>query len=107
MNKLAKIVLGATLALGVCVSTASADVVKGQKLYSKKMKQDCGMNGAKFAAKHTQAQWEEIKNAGKFKEEMKNICPSLDVDSIKDSWVDHIYDFSYEYASDSGNVPAC
>ncbi len=107
MNKLLKIALASALVLGVATTTASADVVKGQKLFSKKLKNDCGMTGAKFASKHTQDEWAKINDAGNFKAEIGKICPKADLDSLKDSWIPHIYDFSYEYASDSGNVPSC
>ena len=35
MSKLLKIVLAGSLALGISATTASADVVKGQKLFTK------------------------------------------------------------------------
>lgn len=105
--KLLKIVMAGTLALGVASTTLSADAVKGQKLFIKKFKSACGFNGAKFAAKHSQAEWEQIMKDGKFKEEFIKICPKVKEEKIKDSWVPHIYDFSYEYANDSGNVPSC
>lgn len=107
MNKLLKIALASALVLGVATTTASADVVKGQKLFSKKLKAGCGFNGAKFAAKHTQDEWDKIYNSGNFKSEIGKICPNVDLDSIKDSYLPHIYDFSHEYANDSGNVPSC
>jgi hypothetical protein len=104
MTKFSKLALAALFAFAVMGTTASADVAKGQKLYSKKLKGACGFSGAKFAAKHTQDQWEEIKNAGKFGDEVKKLCPKA---KFKDKWTNDIYDFSYEYASDSGNVPSC
>ncbi|AXH13838.1 cytochrome C [Malaciobacter mytili] len=107
MTKLAKIALAASLTLGVLTTTASADAVKGQKLFSKKLKNPCGMTGAKFAAQHSQDQWEEIKNAGKFEDEIIKICPKVKKGYVQESWMEHIYDFSYEYANDSGNVPSC
>ncbi len=107
MSKLLKIVLAVALVLGVVSSTASADPVKGQKIFIKKFKKPCGFTGAKFAAKHSQAEWEAIMNDGKFKEEMIKICPKINSDKVKDKWIQHIYDFSYEYANDSGNVPSC
>ena len=106
MTKFTKLAVAALFAFAVVGTTASADVAKGQKLYSKKLKGACGFTGAKFAAKHTQDQWEEIKNAGKFAEEVVKICPKAD-GKFKDKWSNDIYDFSYEYASDSGNVPSC
>jgi hypothetical protein len=107
MIKLLKIALASALVLGVASTSLSADAVKGQKLFVKKLKNDCGFTGAVFAAKHTQDEWEKINEAGKFKEEIGVICPKVNLDKIKDSWIDDIYDFSYEFASDSGNVPSC
>jgi len=106
MTKFTKLAVAALFAFAVVGTTASADVAKGQKLYSKKLKGACSFTGAKFAAKHTQDQWEEIKNAGKFGEEVVKICPKAE-GKYKDKWNDNLYDFSYEYASDSGNVPSC
>ncbi len=105
--KLLKIALAAALVLGVAASTASADVAKGQKLYSKKLKKACGMTGAKFAAKHSQGEWEEIMENGKFADEIKAICPKVKDSALKEKYLQHYYDFSYEYANDSGNVPSC
>lgn len=105
--KMLKVILAGTLALGVATTTLSADAVKGQKLFIKKFKSACGFNGAKFAAKHSQVEWETIMNEGKFKDELIKICPNVKPEDVKDSWIEHIYDFSYEYANDSGNVPSC
>ena len=107
MTRLLKIVMAGALVLGVASSTASADVVKGQKIFIKKFKPACGFNGAKFAAKHSQAEWEAVKDPALFKQELMKICPNVKESDIKDKWIPHIYDFSYEYANDSGNVPSC
>lgn len=106
MSKLLKIALATALALGVATTTASADVKKGQKIFIKKFKKACGFNGAKFAAKHSQAEWEAI-GADGMKNKLMEVCPNLDESAIKDKWMKDIYDFSYEYANDSGNVPSC
>ncbi|SFV61663.1 hypothetical protein MNB_SV-6-1006 [hydrothermal vent metagenome] len=105
MTRFTKLALAALFAFSVASTTANADVAKGMKLYSKKLKGACGFTGAKFATKHTQGEWEEIKNAGKFSDEVKKLCPSAK--KWKDKWADDVYDFAYEYASDSGNVPSC
>ncbi len=107
MSKILKIALTTALALGVITTTSSADVKKGQKIFIKKFKKPCGFNGAKFASKHSQAKWKTIMSEGKFKEEMIKICPNIKAEDIKDKWIQDIYDFSYEYANDSGNVPSC
>ena len=107
MTRLLKLTMAAVLLLGIASTTASADSRKGQKIFIKKYKSKCGFNGAKFASKHSQSEWAEINESGKFKEEMMTICPDIKESDIKDSWVPHLYDFSYEFANDSGNVPAC
>ncbi|WP_200762900.1 cytochrome C [Nitrosophilus alvini] len=107
MKKFFAILLTAFLGLSFVSTAAFADVTKGQRLFQKKLKKPCGMTGAKFAAKHTQDEWEEIYESGKFKEEVNKICPKVKPEAIKDKWVKHLFDFCYEYASDSGNVPSC
>ncbi len=105
MNKIVKIALSAALLLSIGATTASADVAKGQKLYTKKLKKSCGITGAAMAGKHTQDEWTEINEAGNMEAEIKNICPN--VDKVKGKYLPHFYDFFKEYGSDSGNVPSC
>ena len=81
------------------------EVVKGQKLYLNHMKKPCGINGAKFAAKHTQEEWEGLKEKGAFVKEAQKICPNIK--EFNDAWSKNLFEFSYEYASDSGHVPSC
>ncbi len=106
MNKIVKIALAATLMLGLGSVTLNADSTKGQKLYLKKLKGACGMNGAKMAAKHTQAGWEEAKENGLAKE-IQKICPTATKKALKDKYMGHYFDFFHNFASDSGNVPSC
>jgi 7-keto-8-aminopelargonate synthetase-like enzyme len=61
MNKIVKIALGAAVILSLGATTASADAAKGQKLYSKKLKKACGVNGGVVAGKHTQDEWQILK----------------------------------------------
>jgi len=105
MNKIAKIVLAAMLMLGMGAVTLNADVAKGQKLYLKKLKGACNMNGAKMAAQHSQAEWEAAK--ADMAAEIKKICPSVKDKALKEKYLQHYFDFFNEYASDSGNVPSC
>jgi hypothetical protein len=104
MTKMTKLAVAALLGLTLLSSTASADVKKGQKVYLKKLKAACGFSGAKFAHHHTQDEWEAINGSGKFAAEVKKLCPKA---KMKEKWVPDLYDFSYEYAKDSGNVPSC
>ncbi|BAK72146.1 MAG: cytochrome C [Arcobacter sp.] len=105
--KLLNIIIAGTLALGVASTSLSADAVKGQKLFSKLLKEPCGMTGAKFAAKHTQEEWKQIKESGNFEKEVITICPNVKAGDVKESAMEHIFDFTVEFASDSGNVPSC
>jgi hypothetical protein len=43
--------------------------------------------------------------AGKLNDELFKICPKAK--PLKAKYVSHVYDFLYNYASDSGNVPSC
>jgi hypothetical protein len=107
MNKIVKIALGATLLLSLGTATLSADVAKGQKLYTKKLKSACGITGAVAAGKHTQDEWQEIKDSGKIADEIKHICPKVGDKALKEKYLNHYFDFFKEYGSDSGNVPSC
>jgi hypothetical protein len=105
--KLLKIIMAGALALGVVSTSLSADAVKGQKLFTKFLKGPCDMTGAKFAAKHSQDEWREIKNAGNFESEVIKICPNVKAGDLSKSVQEHIIEFSIEFANDSGNVPSC
>ena len=107
MNKIAKILLSIAIVMGMSASVANADIAKGQKLYLKKLKSSCGMTGAKIAQKHSQDEWEEINEDGGLADEIKNICPKAPSKALKDKYIEHYYDFFFEYANDSGNVPSC
>lgn len=107
MNKIVKIALGAAIVLAMGVTTASADVAKGQKLFTKKLKKACSMSGAAIAGKHTQSEWSQINEDGKLANEIKTICPAVDDKNLQDKYLEHYFDFFHEYANDSGNVPSC
>ena len=104
--KLLKVIMAGSLMLGLASSSLSADAVKGQKLFSKLLKGPCDMNGAKFAAKHSQEEWKELKTSGKFEAEVIKICPNVKAGDLSDSVQEHIIDFVIEFANDSGNVPS-
>jgi len=111
MNTLKKVALVTIIGLGLVGTTASADnITKGKKLYQKHLKEGCGFTGAVMAAKHTQDEWEEIKEEGKLKEEIQKLCPNVektDEKALKDKFMPFYYEFFYNFASDSGNIPSC
>ncbi len=111
MKNVTKLALVALLGMSVLSTSVLADSAKGQKLYAKKVKELCGMNGAIFAAKHSQSEWEEAKEDGSLTDIFTEACPGgadlFDSAKFKKKYESHIYDFVYDYANDSGNVPSC
>jgi hypothetical protein len=106
MKKMLTILALAFFVAAAMPTVASAGAKKGQKIFKKKFRKKCGFSGVRFARNHTQAQWEEIYDDGKFKAEAKKICPRLNTKKIKKSWWKDVYQFSKKYASD-GVVPKC
>ena len=108
MNKFLTVLLVAALS----ASAAMADAKAGQKVYLKTLKAKFGMNGTKFAAEHTVAEWEDLfANDAKgfikeYGERFPSALPVLTNPSMKDQLQD-VGDFAKEYGSDSGNVPSC
>ncbi len=111
MTTYKKIVLATLLGLGLLSTTASADADKGMRIYQKKLKSVCGFSGAVFAAKHTQDEWAEAKDNGELGKVMTEACPAgkdfFDSSKFKKKFSSHLYDFVYDFASDSGNIPSC
>jgi len=105
MKTLLKIAVASAVVLSLTTTVASADAAKGQKLFSKKLKKKCGISGSKMTAKHSQNEWETIQEDGALIDEIKDICPK--VSKVKEKYIPHLYDFFYEFANDSGNVPTC
>lgn len=105
MKKLLSLISATFLFLSLSAAIASADAGKGQKIFIKEMKPACGFDGGTMAKKHTQAEWKTIQDGGKLNEEMIKHCP--EAKPLKDNFVEHVFDFLHNYASDSGNVPAC
>ena len=81
------------------------DAKRGKEIFENKIKFYCGLSDVNLLPIHTQNEWEAIAQAGKFKEEILKICPKLK-DIYKDKWSADLYQFVYEYASDSGNIPS-
>jgi hypothetical protein len=104
LKKLSALLFACVLGLSFVSTAAFADAAKGQKLYLKFLKGDCGMDGGKMATKHTQAEWQAIQDEGKLAEKLAEYCPNAK--PLKDRFVSDVFDFLHMYASDSGNVPS-
>lgn len=105
MKKLATMLFVAILGLGFMSTSAFADAAKGQRIVIKFLKKPCGFDGATMAKKHTQAEWKKINDEGKLAEEIQKMCP--DAKPLRERFLPDVYDFLYNFASDSGNVPSC
>ena len=105
MKKFFAFLLVAIVTVSFASTPVFADAAKGQKIFIKKMKKPCGFTGGDMAKKHTQKEWKVFNDSGNLNEEMLKECPSAK--PLKESYLPHVYDFLYNYASDSGNVPAC
>ncbi len=87
------------------IDMSLGDVGRGEVIFLKYIKPLCSISNYKFAIVHTQDEWEDIVEAGKFKEEIFKICPKLKK-IYRDEWSADLYQYIYHYAIDSGNVPS-
>lgn len=98
--------------VALVVSVAQADVKSGQKAYLKTLKSYFSMNGTKFAAEHSIAQWEALFADGakgfikEYSERFPNAQAQLN-NPANAAKLQDIGDFAKEYGNDSGNVPSC
>ena len=111
MRSFSKLTMAALLGLTVLSTSVYADAAKGQKIYQKKLKETCGKSGGVFAASHTQMEWESAKDEGTLTEMMEAQCPSgksfFESGKFQKKYKSHLFDFVYDFASDSGNIPSC
>jgi len=80
--------------------------LKGEKIFIEHFKKDCNTTAYKFAGNYAQEEWEEVAESGKFKETILQLCPSIK-ENYQESWSSDLYQFFYEYANDSENIPEC
>ena len=106
MKKMLTVLALAFFVAAAMPTTVEAGAKKGQKIFKKKFRKKCGFSGVRFARNHTQYEWDEIYDSGKFPKEAKKICPRLNTKKIKSKWWKDVYKFSRKYASD-GVVPKC
>jgi len=105
MKNITKLAVAALLGLTVLSTGASAagSISKGQKIYTKKIKGQCGDKIATdFTKVLKQKEWEAIFKEGKFEAKVKEICP--DLTTYKEKWTEHLFEFSYEYALDGEDL---
>ena len=105
----------ATVAIALMVGSTvlSAAAYKGQKIYIESCK-ECHGGGQGFAGSKKQRAWSKLmNNKGEKLADIhlssKKAQPSWEYFGSRDftRGAKHLEDFLVEYASDSGNVPAC
>jgi len=114
-----KLLIITILGLFFSLTNSNAAVYKGQKIYIKKCRV-CHSSGFDLASLKKKKEWDELmKRKGKPLSDIhlksKNIKNDKDGKKIKKYFKSkkyfkksrHLKDFLYEYAKDSGNVPAC
>jgi len=107
MKKVTTLAMAALLGLSVAATSAMADQADiGQRVYLQAFADACGMNGTKFAAQHSQVEWEEILEDGLFESRMIEICGG-NIEAVPERFIPALFDFVHKYANDSGNVPSC
>lgn len=85
---------------------SKGDANKGKKIFMNKFKEICAIKGSKFAAKHSQDEWEELAEEGEFEEKIFKLCPKIE-STYKKEWSPDLYQFYYENANDSEHIPEC
>ena len=80
--------------------------LKAKRIFRNNLKRKCRFTGAFLAKMHTQDEWEEFKENNQFKHEIYRVCPRSRY-LIKDKWIEPLYYFMYNYASDAGTFPKC
>jgi hypothetical protein len=86
-------------------SNLLASPAKGQEVLERVLKSGCSLSLSDIAAKHTQQEWEELKESGKLKSELMKFSKKME--KIKEDEISDVFDFLYEYAKDSGLLPSC
>jgi hypothetical protein len=106
MRNVTKSVLTALFGFAMLTTAINAGSInKGQKIYDKKIKGQCGdKTGGAFAATFKQKEWEDAFKTGIFEAKVKEVCPT--VETYKEKWTPYLFEFAYEYAKDTGNKPA-
>ena len=82
---------------------------KGKKLFVAKIKkQICKkkLSIKGFTQAHTQKEWKEIIESGRFEEEFKRLCPPYEPGMLTPKQVADLGDCAINYASDSYNIPS-
>lgn len=109
MKKTLSLLFAAFVVSSFFATTVMADVKKGQKFYTNKLKvceKDNIKNGGVFASKNDRDTWSEMKEKNTIIDQWEELCPSGKkvFTKMKKKELQDLYDFCWQYASD-GDVP--
>jgi len=99
--------LALALGLGLAVTFASADPIKGEKILNRAVHDDCALPVARVAMMHSVSEWQAIEVSGQMEAEVAKICKhKVPLKPFSVKYSKHVAEFLEHYANDSGAVPA-
>ena len=79
---------------------------KGEEIYKKQLKDVCETKKAELSEHYSQDEWEAFASEGKFENAIFEICPQIEP-SYNKEWSEDLYQFYYQHARDSEEIPEC
>ena len=79
---------------------------KGEAIYIKQLKNICETKESEVSEHYSQDEWEAFANEGKFENTIFEICPQIEP-SYNKAWSEDLYQFYYQKARDSEEIPEC
>ncbi len=79
---------------------------KGEEIYKKRLKKICDTNKSELSEHYSQDEWEAFASEGKFENTIFEICPQIEP-SYNKEWSEDLYQFYYQNARDSEEIPEC
>jgi len=79
---------------------------KGEEIYKKRLKKICDTTKAELSEHYSQDEWEAFASEGKFENAIFEICPQIEP-SYNKEWSEDLYQFYYQNARDSEEIPEC
>jgi len=79
---------------------------KGEEIYKKQLKDVCETKKSELSEHYSQDEWEAFASEGKFENTIFEICPQIEP-SYNKAWSEDLYQFYYQHARDSEEIPEC
>ena len=79
---------------------------KGEAIYTKRLKNICETKESELSEHYSQDEWEAFASEGKFENAIFEICPQIEP-SYNKEWSEDLYQFYYQKARDSEEIPEC